>query len=281
MRPHINASQFALLHRNAVAITPHARVLSTKSKKAHPTKRFFTDFRFREYVQNDFKSWIQGEVIFISLFLICGITGVYIYKNRENTPVKRVQKLFSHAKECADRDERQKALHDCLQGLSIIRETNPQDRHLFSVSFGIAAQYETLGNRYAAIRHYLEALQSIDFLSDSNEKMKNKVVAMDRIAQCYEELNEFPAAEKYYRQAFQLYESLSKTTLDLDQQISGLVYNYGHFLWKRGRSEEAQQVLLRAKDLATKADLAREYVEKIQNTLETVREEQIQNGKAS
>lgn len=62
------------------------------------------------------------------------------------------------------------------------------DRHLFSVSFGIAAQYETLGNRYAAIRHYLEALQSIDFLSDSNEKMKNKVVAMDRIAQCYEEL---------------------------------------------------------------------------------------------
>lgn len=93
--------------------------------------------------------------------------------------------------------------------------------------------------------------------------------------------NEFPAAEKYYRQAFQLYESLLKTTLDLDQQISGLVYNYGHFLWKRGRSEEAQQVLLRAKDLAIKADLAREYVEKIQNTLEMVREEQIQNGKAS
>nr|CCA16645.1 conserved hypothetical protein [Albugo laibachii Nc14] len=287
------ASHQALFHRYIFAITPPARVLSRNKRKEQSFRRFSTRFGFREYLQKDFKSWIKGEFLFISLFLLCGVSGVYIYTNRENTPVKRVEKLLSHAKECADRDERQKALHDCLQSLTIIQETNPQgealyssqnalinplDRHLFSVAFGIAAQDETLGNRYAAVRHYLEALQSTEFLSDSDEKVKSKVVTMDRIAQCYEELGEFTAAEKYYRQAIQLYQTLKRPASGLDQEIPGVVYNYGHFLWKGGRLEEAQEYLTKAKGLAMKANLAQGYGDKIQDTLTRVMDEQSRNN---
>ncbi|KAL7679693.1 putative tetratricopeptide-like helical domain superfamily [Plasmopara halstedii] len=219
--------------------------------------------------------------------VVAGVTGVHFYKNRESAPVKKVERLIEQAKHCT----KEQALICSRRACKLVQDTNPHDRYLFELAFSIAAQFESLKSSMLALRYYLDALEHNSREPNVAKIDRNRVVTLDRIAQSYENMGFATTAEKYFEDAISVYDQhrgqreLSKATDNdaadlqaLDQEISGTLYNYSHFLVKAKRWSKAENSLKRALILARVSSLTNDYIELIEDALAKVRTEMVIDG---
>ncbi|TMW64110.1 hypothetical protein Poli38472_014227 [Pythium oligandrum] len=229
-----------------------------------------------ELLKRDFRRWLRKEVALLTVMIVAGVSGVYIYQNRENAPSRQVMRQLDLAAKSAKDDDRETALKHCLQAYSITKATNPQDRHLFELAFAIAAQFETLGKIDSATRYYLDAVGALPYVRDSTTRERSRLVVFDRIAQCYQDRGERRAAENYYRQAMDCYEShiRSRSKDEIDEQmkreIPAVLFNYGQFLTHQRRWADALLALRLALQLADAADVPEENKQLIRKLLESL-----------
>ncbi|KAG1688723.1 hypothetical protein DVH05_003160 [Phytophthora capsici] len=232
----------------------------------------------------DFKRWLKKEVVLLAFMAAAGATGVHFYQNREDAPVKQVERLVKQAEQSAKEGEPKQALQHCLHAYDVVKRTNPHDRHLFELAFSIAAQYEALGRGGPATTYYLDALEHNAREMKVAKRERNRVVTLDRIAQSYENRGHIKTAERYFKHAISAYDQhrgrreLSKASASdqadlagLDREIPGVLFNYAQLLMANKRWTEAGTALQRAMTLARVSSLSDEYVELIEGAIATVR----------
>ncbi|OWZ11791.1 hypothetical protein PHMEG_00015140 [Phytophthora megakarya] len=237
-----------------------------------------------EALKTDFKRWLKKEVVLLGFMVAAGATGVHFYQNREDAPVKQVERLVKQAEECAKEGDRRLALKHCLHAYDVIKSTNPHDRHLFELAFSIAAQYETLGKGVPATNYYLDALEHNSREMKVAKRERNRVVTLDRIAQSYENRGHVQTAERYFKQSIGAYDQnrgrreLSKASKSeaadlaaLDREIPGVLFNYSQLLIANQRWNEAGSALQRAMTLARASSLSEEYVGLIESAIDSVK----------
>ncbi|CAI5727017.1 unnamed protein product [Peronospora destructor] len=232
----------------------------------------------------DFKRWLKKEVVLLAVMVTAGATGVHFYQNRDNAPVKQVERLVKQAEQSAEKGDREEALKHCVHAYDVVKSTNPHDRHLFELAFAIAAQYETLGRGTRATQYYLDALEHNLRETKVAKRERNCVVTLDRIAQSYENRGHTMTAERYYKQSIRAYDQnqgrreLSKVPRSevadlaaLDREIAAVLYNYSQLLMANKRWNEASNALQRAMTLARMSSLSEKYVDLIEGAIASVR----------
>ncbi|RLN52220.1 hypothetical protein BBJ29_000783 [Phytophthora kernoviae] len=237
-----------------------------------------------EIIKGDFKRWLRKEVMLLTVMVAAGVTGVHFYQNREDAPVKQVERLVKEAEQSAKQGDPEQALKHCLHAYDVIKRTNPHDRHLFELAFSIAAQYEALERGTPATTFYLHALEHNSREMNVAKRERNRVVTLDRIAQSYENRGHIKAAERYFKEAISAFDqnrgrrklSKSSKTEDadlaaLDREIPGVLYNYSQLLMTHQRWGEAGKALQRALTLARVSSLTEDYVGLIEGGIGSVR----------
>ncbi|KAH7463735.1 uncharacterized protein KRP23_12929 [Phytophthora ramorum] len=237
-----------------------------------------------EALKADFKRWLGKEVVLLTVIVAAGATGVHFYQNRDSAPVKQVERLVKQAEQSAKEGDPKQALKHCLHAYDVIKSTNPHDRHLFELAFSIAAQYESLERGVPATNYYLDALEHNSREMKVAKRERNRVVTLDRIAQSYENRGHVQTAERHFKQAVSAYDQnrgrreLSKASnteaadlAALDREIPAVLFNYSQLLMANKRWSEAGHALQRAMILARASSLSEEYVELIEDAIESVR----------
>ncbi|KAL3659718.1 hypothetical protein V7S43_015392 [Phytophthora oleae] len=237
-----------------------------------------------EALKADFKRWLKKEVALLVFMVAAGATGVHFYQNREDAPVKQVERLVKQAEQSAKEGDPKQALQHCLHAYDVVKRTNPHDRHLFELAFSIAAQYEALARGAPATTYYLDALEHNSREMNVAKRERNRVVTLDRIAQSYENRGHVKTAERYFKQAISAYDQnrgrreLSKVStseaadlVGLDREIPGVLFNYAQLLMANERWTEAGNALQRAMTLARVSSLSDEYVDLIEGARASVR----------
>ncbi|KAK1930196.1 Progesterone-induced-blocking factor 1 [Phytophthora citrophthora] len=260
-------------------------VTSTAVHGASTSRRFATaSGGSDEALKADFKRWLKKETALLTFMVVAGATGVHFYQNREDAPVKQVERLIKQAEQNAKEGEPKQALQHCLHAYDVVKRTNPHDRHLFELAFSIASQYEALARGAPTTTYYLDALEHNSREMKVAKRERNRVVTLDRIAQSYENRGHIKTAERYFKQAISAYDQnrgrreLSKASTSdqadlagLDREIPGVLFNYAQMLMANERWTEAGNALQRAMTLARVSSLSDEYVELIEDAMASVR----------
>ncbi|KDO29938.1 hypothetical protein SPRG_05128 [Saprolegnia parasitica CBS 223.65] len=214
-------------------------------------------FKSYEALRADFHEWLKKEVKLVSLFLATGLSVVFAYAYRDNSPVRQMQYILAEATAVAEGGDKQRARQLTQRAYAIAGSVSDREPHLYELAFSIAAQYEAARQFDMAKKFYHEAMTHAAHAKHAAKHVGlYRMVTLDRIAECCHNLGDVSGAATYYQRALDIYEKDRGTAKDqMDAEVCGIWFNYARLCMDSRQYTEGGRLLQKATQCARENDL--------------------------
>ncbi|OQR95403.1 hypothetical protein THRCLA_07900 [Thraustotheca clavata] len=198
-----------------------------RTRRVHQRRQY----KSYEALKEDFKEWLRKEVKLVSLFLGTGLTAIFIYAYRDDSPVRQMQYILAEATVASKQGDKYRARQLTQRAYAIAGSVSDREPHLYELAFSIAAQFEAAEQFEQAKKFYHEAMTHVPYAKNASKNAAMyRMITLDRIAECCHNMKDVKKAEIFYQRALDIYEKErgrgQHKKDQMDAEVCGIWFNY-------------------------------------------------------